>query len=84
MGDDEPLAFVADLQDRDEDGRVRVPPDTQTDDFAVGLSVAVRDRTRPMPAGGAVAAGNLIGSGVLEQSSDGTWLVRLRTLTVEG
>ena len=83
MGDDEPLAFVADLQDRDEDGRVRVPPDTQTGKFAVGLSVAVRDR-RPMPAGGAVAAGNLIGYGVLEQPSDGTWLVRLRTLTVEG
>ena len=84
MDVDDPLEFAADLEDRDEDGRVRVPSDALTDGFIVGLSVAVRDQARPMPLGGAVAAGNLIGYGVLEQSSTGTWCVRLRAVTVEG
>jgi len=81
--DDEELALTADLQDRDADGRVRVPADMPAAEFKVGRQVFVTDSPRPRPVGGAVGAGNLRGYGVLERGADG-WVIRMTSIQVDG
>lgn len=82
--DGEPLEIVADLQGRDTDDRVAVPAEVPRESLVVGLPVLVRDVDRAAGTDVAVGAGNLRGYGVLDQSPEGAWLVRLTAIKVDG